>query len=56
MNAVINFLQDIFSGSSANDKPVGLNGFRETEPKKVLTKKKIVSNKDIKISDLMRRH
>ena len=53
MNGVLNFFQDVITGSK-NSKPVGLTSFKHETSKKVLVKSPM-QQKDVKLSDLMRK-
>ena len=56
MNTMISFLQDIFSGSTTNQKPIGLISFKEQEISKPTVKNTKRNNKELNITELMRRH
>ena len=56
MNAMLSFLQDIFSGSTTNQKPIGLNSFKEQETIKPVVKNTKRNSKELNITELMRRH
>ena len=55
MNAMISFFQDMFSGSTTNQKPIGLTSFKEQKPQQIKEKKKKQS-KEVNLTELMRRH
>ena len=54
MNEVLNFFKDVISGGNVDSRPVGLTSFKHEIPQQPKNKK-TVENKEVKISDLMRR-
>lgn len=54
MNEIIAFFKDIFMISEENSK-IGLSQFKEEEPVNKAVKKVEKIQKDVKLSDLMRR-
>lgn len=54
MNEFLDFLKEIFMLKKEDDLRVGLTQFRKTNVKP-LVKKPSITNKDVKLSDLMRR-
>ena len=56
MHEIINFLQDIFMIKEVAPQSVGLSQFKHDTVVEKPKKEKSIRNKDIKLSDLMRRH
>ncbi len=56
MHEIINFLQDIFMIKEVAPQSVGLSQFKHETVIEQPKKEKSIKNKDIKLSDLMRRH
>ena len=56
MHEIINFLQDIFMIKEVAPQSVGLSQFKHDTVIEQPNKEKSIKNKDIKLSDLMRRH
>lgn len=55
MNELLNFLKDIFMIKKEDNIRVGLTQFRTQEPVAPIRKDVSIRNKDVKLSDLMRR-
>ena len=56
MREIIKFLQDIFMIKEVAPQSIGLSQFKHDTVIEQPKKEKSIRNKDIKLSDLMRRH